>query len=216
MRKRYKIFLIIIVVLVVLLGGTTIYMKFFRKTNNENTNKSNVVHNIDKYGYTLDDRDSDLMKEEFYVLEELLDAEEIDYLEYAKSISKLFVIDLYTINNKINKYDIGSLEYLLESEQDKFKNIIIDSIYATVLDNSNHKREQELPVVKSVTINDIKEEAYLKGEESVNAYVVNLSWDYIVDLGYDSSALITLIKEDEKLYIVEYNPAVNNEEVGAL
>jgi len=213
MRKRYKIFLIIIIALVVLLGGTTIYMKFFRKTNNENTNKSNIVHNIDKYGYSLDDRDTQLMKDEFYALEKVLDADEIDYLEYAKIISKLFVIDLYTIDNKINKYDIGGLEYILEAEQDKFKNIILDSIYSTVLDDSNHKRVQELPEVKSVIVNDIKEEFYLMKEESVNSYVVNIAWDYVEDLGYDSSAIITLVKEDEKLYIVEYNPGVYNEEV---
>ena len=215
MRKRYKVTLIIIILLFVLLGGTTVYMKFFRKQNNESTNKSSVVHNIDEFGYTLDDRDSDLMKEEFYALEKVLDADEIDYQAYAKSVSKLFIIDLYTIDNKINKYDIGGLEYILESEQDKFKNIILDSIYATVLDDSNHKREQELPMVKDITVNEVKEDTYKYNDSDASSYIVNLSWSYEKDLGYDSNALITLIKDDQKLFIVEYTSVDNNEEVSS-
>lgn len=213
MRKRYKVFLYIIIALVVLLSATTVYMKFFRGENNKNTNKSNVVHNIDKFGYSLDDRDSALMKEEFYSLEKLLKAEEIDYEEYAKSVSKLFIIDLYSIDNKINKYDIGGLEYIIESEQEKFKNIILDSIYAIVLDDSNHKREQELPMVKDITINEIKEDTYKFNDSDVSSYIVSLSWSYENDFGYDSNALITLIKEDDKLFIVEYTPVDSNEEV---
>lgn len=205
MRKRYKCFLTIIVVLIILIIAITLYMRFFRKHPEEVTNISNVVNNISKFNYTLDDRDSELMKEEFNNLKKILDKENIDYLEYAKSLSKLFVIDLYTIENKINKYDIGSIEYILDSEKDKFRNIILDSIYENVLDNSSHEREQELPAVKSINIDEIIESEYTNGENSVQSYEVKLSWDYIEELGYDNKALITLIKEDEKLFVVEYN-----------
>ena len=212
MRKRYKIILIIIVFFAFLISGLTIYMKFFRNQESKDTNKSNVVHNIKEYGYSLDDRDSELMKEEFYALEDILGSDEVDYQEYAKSLSTLFIIDLFTINNKINKYDVGGIEYLLENEQEKFKSIIMDSIYSTVLDNSNHNRSQELPVVKSVTVNNINQETYKAKEEMLDAYVVDINWEYEKDLGYDAKALITLIKEDKQLFIVEYSPYEDTEE----
>ena len=213
MRKRYKVFLTIIVVLVLVLSAGAIYMKFFYQANNENTNKSNVVHNIDEYGYTLDDRDTKLMKDEFYKLEDILDSSEIDYQAYAESLSKLFIIDLFTIDNKINKYDVGGLEYLYETEQDKFKNIIMDSIYKNVLDNSNHKREQELPEVQSITIENVVESTYTKDENSLNSYQIEVSWDYVKDLGIDAKAIITIVKDEAKLYVVEYNPDVASSEV---
>lgn len=212
MRKRYKVFLSLIIVVVFLISGISLYMKFFRKTNNIETNKSKVVNSIESYGYSLDDRDSNLMKEEFHNLEKILEAEEINYEEYAKSISKLFVIDLYSINNKINKYDIGGLEYIKDSEQEKFTNIIVDSIYSNVLDNSNHDRKQELPEVSNVTIEEIKFEPFNLNDIEVDAYSVTISWNYLEDLGYDKKAVIKIVQEEEKLYIVEYQPV--NEEAG--
>jgi len=205
MRNRYKVLLLIVLGLVVLLSGFAIYMKFFRDVNKE-VNQSSVVHKIEEFGYTLDDRDSSLMKEEFYKLENIMAEDEINYEEYAKSISKLFVIDLFTIDNKINKYDIGSLEYLLDSEKEKFKNIILDTIYDGVLDNSFHDREQELPIVKIVTVNSVSKDFYKNGDNLVDAYVIDLTWEYENDLGYDRSALITLIKDKDKLCVVEYSP----------
>jgi len=204
MRKRYKIFLLIIVFLLVITCGLTIYMKFFRKSEVNDTKKTNIVHNIKQYGYSLDDRDSKLMKEEFYNLEDILDSEEVDYNKYVESISKLFIIDLFTMNNKVNKYDVGGLEYILDSEQEKFKNIVIDSIYSTLLDNSNNDRTQKLPIVSKVNINNITESTFMLGEESVNSYVVDIVWDYTEDLGYDNNAVLTIIIKDDKAYIVEY------------
>jgi len=211
MQKRYKIILAIIIVLFLLISGVTAYMLFFRNIDDNSNNKSSVVNQIKDFEYTLDDRDSKLMQEEFHNLEEILNMEEIDYQEYAQVLSKLFVIDLYTINNKINKYDIGSLEYILESEKEKFKSIIIDSIYKTVLDNSNHKREQELPEVKSVEVESIVEDNYMKGDDLFPSYTVSIKWDYVRDLGYDKKANITLVKENNKIFVVEYHPVVEGE-----
>ena len=56
------------------------------------------------------------MKTEFDVLKANLESDTIDEEAYALSIAKLFIIDLYTMNNKINKYDIGGIEYVYPSE----------------------------------------------------------------------------------------------------
>lgn len=212
MRRRYKIILVIIITLVLVIGGLTAYMFFFRKIDKTTENVSNIIHTIEKFDYSLEDRDTDLMKEEFYGLEKILKAEEIDYSLYAQSLSKLFIIDVFTIDNKSNKYDIGGLEYLLKEEQEKFKNILIDTLYANVIDDSNSIRKQDLPIVKNVSVINITEDTYLLKDEPKEAYNVNMLWEYKKDLGYDSKACITLIKEENKLFIVEYNSVIETQE----
>lgn len=211
MRKSYKIFLSIIITLIVLLLAFALYMKFFRNTESKETNKSNVVHNIEDYGYTLDDRDTELMKNEFHSLEEILMEEEIDYEKYAQTLSKLFIIDLFTIDNKINKYDIGGLEYIYASEQTKFKDIILDTIYVDVLDDTYHSRNQKLPEVKEVSVIETANGSYKKDGISVDSIIVTLSWVYVEELGYDNKANITLVRDKNQLYVVEYSPVVEGE-----
>lgn len=211
MRKRYKIFLSIIITLVILLLSFVVYMKHFRNSETKEANKSNIVHNIENYGYTLDDRDTELMKNEFHSLEAILNEEEIDYEKYAQSLSKLFIIDLFTINNKINKYDIGGLEYIYGSEQIKFKDIVLDTIYMDVLDNTYHSRNQKLPEVKTVNVLETNKSSYQKDDKMVESIIVTVAWEYTLDLGYDNKANITLVNDNNQLYVVEYSPVVEGE-----
>ncbi len=201
MRKKYKLTLIIIAILIIMVAFITFFILFNGKKEVE---KINVVDSIDEYGYTLDDRDSKLMKEIYEELKNILIKDEINYEEYAKTISKLFVIDLFTMNNKINKYDVGSTEYVYTENADNFKLNVEDTIYKSIINNSNGKRKQELPCVSSVNIESITEEVFEMNENMVDAYVIKINWKYEKDLGYDDYATIKLIKEDNKLYVVEY------------
>ena len=201
MRKKYKLTLIIIAILIIMVAFITFFILFNGKKEVE---KINVVDSIDEYGYTLDDRDSKLMKEIYEELKNILIKDEINYEEYAKIISKLFVIDLFTMNNKINKYDVGSTEYVYTENVDNFKLNVEDTIYKSIINNSNGKRKQELPCVSSVNIESITEEEFEMNENMVDAYVIKINWKYEKDLGYDDYATIKLIKEDNKLYVVEY------------
>lgn len=201
MRKKYKLTLIIIAILIIMVAFITFFILFNGKKEVE---KINVVDSIDEYGYTLDDRDSKLMKETYEELKNILIKDEINYEEYAKTISKLFVIDLFTMNNKINKYDVGSTEYVYTENVDNFKLNVEDTIYKSIINNSNGKRKQELPCVSSVNIESITEEEFEMNENMVDAYVIKINWKYEKDLGYDDYATIKLIKEDNKLYVVEY------------
>ena len=114
MRKRYKIWLIVIIILIVITSGIGISKIFFSKKEPEKKphNTTSIISSIDKFGYTLDDRDTKYMQSEFKNLEDILASDPIDYQKYAESLAKLFVIDFYTLNNKVNKYDVGSLEYI--------------------------------------------------------------------------------------------------------
>lgn len=213
MRKKYTIFLIIIAILLFLIIGLAVYGKFFYKPD-ENKKSSNIIHSLEDYGYTLDDRDSKLMHNIFKELEKVLDEEEVDKESYAKLLSELFIVDLYSINNKINKYDVGSLEYILDSEKDKFKNLVMDTIYEQVKDNSNNKRNQQLPEVASVEVKSINESSIEMDGVKNNCYEIKLSWNYVEDLGYDNAAIIKVIEKENKMYVVEYTPTTIETETG--
>ena len=124
--------------------------------NFENVPKQTVkkVDEIKGFNYHLEDRDTALYKKEFQNLKTNLESKEIDYEEYAKSIAKMFIIDLYTIDNKVNKYDIGSLEFVHPDAKENFELNAKDTLYKYVMDNSYNDRTQELPIVSSITIND--------------------------------------------------------------
>ena len=176
-------------------------LKFFLK--NEPAEPVKVVDSIENFSYTLDDRDTELMKNTYNELKEVLN-NDIDYEKYAELLAKLFVIDLFTMNNKVNRYDVGSTEYVYPDSVDNFKTNVEDTIYKTMENNSNGKRKQDLPEVKSITLEEIIEDTYAIGEETYDSYVVSLNWEYVTDYGYDDTATITLIELNDQLYVTEY------------
>ena len=98
--------MIVIISIAVILGGLLIYQKFFYKEPVETpVNTVTVTNTIDEYGYTLEDRDTALFEEKFHELETLLNQAEFDQEEYVSLVSQLFIIDFYTIDNKISRYE---------------------------------------------------------------------------------------------------------------
>lgn len=201
MRKKKKILIAIIVVIIILITAILLFSLF---NNKKGTEVVNVVDNISEYGYTLDDRDTDFMKNTYNELKEILLEDDINYENYAKTLAQLFVIDLFTMNNKINRYDVGSTEYVYNESIDNFKTNVEDTIYKTIENNSDGKRKQELPEVVSVDVTAITTDEYSIGEDTYESFVVDLNWNYKKNLGYDEKATITLVKKDTKLYVVEY------------
>ena len=201
MKKKYKLGLIMIATLIVLILVITI---IFLLKGDKKVEKTKVVDSINNYSYTLDDRDTKLMKETYNELKDILNKDQIDYESYAKTLAKLFVIDLFTMNNKINKYDVGSTEYVYPESVDNFKLNVEDTIYKSMEDNSDGKRKQDLPEVISVDASNIEEVEFEIKEEIEKVYEVKLTWEYEKDLGYDDNATIKLLNVDDKLYVVEY------------
>ena len=207
MKGKYKILLsiifILIIVVVIVLG-----IKGFSKKKNNNNNPDEinipVLESIEKYGYSLHERDSLVMKETYEELKTILNNETIEYEEYAKSLAKLFVIDLWTMNNKTNRYDVGGIEYIYPDNVANYKLNVENTIYKNIENNVDGKRKQELPAVKSITDIEVHSDKFKIGDNEEDSYVVSLMWDYDKDLGYENKAKITMIKKDNKLYIVEY------------
>ena len=208
MRKKYKILMIVIISIAVILGGLLIYQKFFYKEPVETpVNTVTVTNTIEEYGYTLEDRDTALFEEKFHELETLLNQEGFDQEEYVSLVSQLFIIDFYTIDNKISRYDIGGLEYVYTDAVASLKSVAQNSIYKTVENNLDDTRTQQLPEVASITVDSISDYEYIMPDEStVSGYRVALSWTYTENLGYDTEGVLVLIPDGNKMGVVYFNP----------
>ncbi len=202
MKKKYKILLTILIILIIIIVAAIIVFKVFQSSPTAEPVK--VVDSIDNFDYTLDDRDTELMKKTYNELKDILTASDIDYEKYAQALAKLFVIDLFTMDNKVNRYDVGSTEYVYPDSVENFKTNVEDTIYKTMENNSNGKRKQKLPEVSAIDESNVETSTFTIGEDEYESYIVKLSWSYEKDLGYDKNATITLIPLNEKLYVVEY------------
>lgn len=192
-----KLFIWIIGILIIILISMLVYKLVW----NNGLEEEKVKDTIDGYGYNLDNRDTELFKTEFYNLKDILEQEELDYEEYAKSLSKLFIIDLYTINNKLNKSDVGGSEYVEPSVVENYKLNVENTIYKYItnkfIDNA------DLPEVKNIEVTNISESDYKLSNVEYESYIVDLSWNYTKNVDYDKEGYVTLIKKDSKLYVVE-------------
>lgn len=209
MKKKFKYPLIAIGIIMLVLIGLISFKTFF----NSDISEVKVIDNISDYSYTLDERDTEYMKSVYNELKSVLKEKDIDEEKYASNLAKLFVIDLFTLDNKINKYDVASLEYVYPENIENFKLNVENTLYKAIEDNTYGKRNQDLPIVKMVDVIDVKEDSFLIKEEEVSSYVVSLNIEYEHDLGYDKEATVTVIKSDKKMYVVEYKGEIVNEEV---
>ena len=193
-NKIKKIVGICIILLIVIIG---IYGVFIVLPNKNKETETKEVDKI-KYGYVQYNRDTKLYKEVFADLKSTLNKNVIDYEKYAEYISKLFIIDLYSLSNKNSKQDIGGVQYLKEELKENFILNASNTMYKYIgLDNS------ELPEVKNIELVNIEESEYSIKDVKYESYNVNLKWEYKKDLGYDTEGIIVVIKDGEELYIVE-------------
>ena len=216
MKKTKKIILVILILIIIVLAVLLLYKKFYNK---EDKREVKVIKTISNYGYNLDENETKIYKDEFNNLDEILSNNSVNYEEYAKSIAKLFIIDFYTLNNKLSKNDIGGTEFIEPTIKDNFIEQARSTFYRYI-EVKTDKRNQKLPEVSKIddiklenttfTIKDITTTATKKRRRTstskgtlVDAYKVTISWSYKEDLGYETDAKMIIIKKDNKLYIVE-------------
>lgn len=182
-------------------GGCFYFYK--NKPEEETPTKIVEVDSIEKYGYVLEDRDTELYKTLFKELQGILNADEVDKEKYASTIAKMYIVDLYTIENKINKYDIGSLDFIHPLAKENFELKVQDTLYKYVEDNTYGKRTQSLPKVSDIKVADLKKETIDVGEKKEEAFVFNLNWDYENGEGYDKSATVYVVDYENKMVVVK-------------
>ena len=196
-RKDWLKGILLIVVLFIIAGGCLYIYGYLQRPKDEIVNTTKEVDKIDSYGYTLNDNVTQYYKDEFNKLKDLTSEEDI-----ATQVAKLFVIDLYSINYKINKYEITSTQYFYSDKQDMHRQKVLDNFYNFVEDNSYDDRKQELPEVKNVEIVKVVNSTKKLGEQEVDSYVVSLTIEYVKDLGYDKQAQVTLVKDKNNISVV--------------
>lgn len=200
-NKLFYFVMISLILVVIIIIGVKFTLEFLVK-DDKNVVTKKELDSLELYGYTLDDYDSDLYKEYFNDLKSTLNNKEVNYEDYAKEIVKLFVSDFYTLDNKLTSSDIGGVEFIPSDMVENFKMHAGDTMYNHVKTNIYGDRVQELPIVKSVEVTNIENITYTYKDKEYSAYKVSARWEYQEDLGYKNNEIFTLIKDNNKLYIV--------------
>lgn len=200
-NKLFYFVMISLILVVIIVIGVKFTLEFLVK-DEKNVVTKKELDSLELYGYTLDDYDSDLYKEYFNDLKSTLNSKEVNYEDYAKEIVKLFVSDFYTLDNKLTSSDIGGVEFIPSDMVENFKMHAGDTMYNHVKTNIYEDRVQKLPIVKSVEVTNIENITYTYKDKEYSAYKVSARWEYQEDLGYKNNEIFTLIKDNNKLYIV--------------
>lgn len=199
-KKQIKKSALMIIILTILISIGLYFLLFSKSTGGL------LVRSKDKtakFDYTLDKDNTNLMKENFKELKDILAKDTINYEDYAKTLAKLFIIDLYTIDNKENMYDVGSLEYVYDKEN--FKNRVQSTLYKYLKEKSVRKNN-EYPIVESISISGKEKSTFTYDNTKYDSDVITLNWTYKKDLGYDDEGKVEIIKIDDKLYVVSFTP----------
>ena len=197
--RKIAVFAIYILFIILLVIGIVKILFLGKKTINVE-----VVDKIDNYNYTLNSNATDYYKGLFNELSNLLKNDNFDEKSYAELVSKLFITDVYTLDNKLNKNDIGGTEYVYSNFKDDFNMIAQSTIYKNIKNNMYNDRVQDLPIVKEVIINSIDNDDF-EYEKNVfeNAYYVDVSVNYESDLGYPTNISLVIIKNNDKLEVAK-------------
>lgn len=199
-KKRVKVktgrVLIIILVIVLAIG------LFYYKTRSK-LQVISVVSEISDYNYQLDSNSIRLYKKYYKELVNELKDNKVDEKKYAELISKLFVIDYYTLNNKVTNKNIGGVQFIHSELKNSFITDASNTIYKYVESNLYGTRKQKLPEVNNVEIKAIKELKYDNKYKDNSSYEVVVEVGYVKNYNYPKLVTLNIIHEDNKLAIVE-------------
>lgn len=163
-----------------------------------------TVAEIDNYQYKMESNTTRIYKKYFKELEQELEDNKIDEENYASLVSKLFVIDYYTLNNKITNKNIGGVQFIHSNLRSSFIEKASNTMYKYIKSNLYGNRKQKLPEVNDVKIKSIKQISYKNNNYQDNSgYQVEVNINYVTDYDYPKEVTLTLIHEENKLVIVE-------------
>lgn len=205
MKKKRKINVkrvaILIILLALIIAGIVLGVC---KLNSQDSNvkETKEVASIDAYGYTLKENATAYYKKLFKKLEKVLTAEEVDEEKYAELVAQMFMADFFNLDNKINKNDVGGVQFVYADYQTDFVKYAMDSVYKTVENDVYKDRKQTLPEVTNVTVTKVKNDSYTYGKNTDdNAYIYNFEIEYKEDLGYQTEGSLTLIHNGNKIEV---------------
>lgn len=198
-KKEVQKSRILIIIVVIIILGIVVFFQTRPKLQ-----VVTVSSQIDDYNYYLESNATKLYVKYYNNLKEELVDKKIDEEEYAKLVASLFVIDYYTLNNKVTNKDIGGVQFIHSELQDKFINESANTIYKYINNNLYGNRKQKLPEVSNIDIVKVENIKYKSGNyKDDSGYLVTVKIQYIKDYEYPKEVSISLIHEDNKLVIVE-------------
>ena len=210
-RKKSKKKLIVFFLLLLIAGGLVFFTLKLNKKDEPAEKKAKVVDEIKNFDYTVSETDTKLFKDEFKKLKKVLSQKEVDNKEYSNEIAKLFIIDFFTLDNKITKNDVGGVQFVYSGYKTTFIDKSRDEFYKYVKSNVNGDRSQELPIVETIEVassEPVSASTELSGDQFAQiseAYKVNLTWTYKKDLGYQNKATIIVVKDNDKFAVAKMN-----------
>lgn len=208
-KKKVSIFILTLLLIIGVIVGTIIYF-----TSDKKQDKVIKVESVDKiegYDYTLSSNATKYYKSLFKELKNTLEADDIDEAKYADLVAKLFVTDFYNLNNKINKNDIGGVQFVYKDYQGDFKKLATQSMYKSIENNLYGERKQELPVVTNVSTEKKDSKAFKYGNKNdEKAYKISFEIEYENDLGYQTTGILTLIHNDKKIEVAALEDSSEN------
>jgi len=193
-----KVLVVLLILIFVYCIGGVIYSLNIK----DDKKQEDTILSINGYEYKIKNSVNDLYKNEFNKLKTNLESDNVNIDEYIKSIAKLYIIDLYSLNDKINKYDVSAAQYVIDTSRENFKLKVSETIYKYIEDKSDGERSQDLPIVTEIFVDNVNETTYKINELDYKGYQVLISWKYDKDLGYPMSADLTLIEENNIISVV--------------
>ncbi len=186
-----------------------VYNSFFNKATE--VTKPKVVDEIKTFNYALNENDTKLFKDTFKELKKVLSEKEVDNKKYAETVAKLFIIDFFSLDNKSSKNDIGGVQFVYSKFKTDFVDYARNSIYKQVNNNIDSKEKQNLPLVDSIKINSVEEvvpsqifeHPDFSESNEPDAYEVSLDWSYKNNDNFQTSTVLTIVKDGSKLSVAK-------------
>lgn len=206
--KKIIIGLSISLALLIIIAGILFIGILKDVLGNNRAEEVEIVDTIDTYEYKLTENNTDYFESLYYELKDELALEVKNDDKYAELVTKLFIADFYDLNSKLNKNDIGGVQFIYDKYQSTFIKSAndINGIYYYVDNNIYGEREQELPIVKDVSVEETLKINYTYGDiNDSNAYQIKVYITYEEDLGYPKNATVTLVHNNDKIEIVKVN-----------
>ena len=202
-KRRVKTSFILVVLVLIALGLLAYGIKDLTSSlQPAKQNKVEVLDTIKGYGYKLDENDSEYFKTLFKQLKKVLKSKKIEEEKYAKLVAEMFITDFYSLDSALNANDVGGVQFVYKNYQKDFEKGAKDTVYRYVENNIYKNRKQDLPSIKEVKVNSIKQDSFKTDVASDDkAYYVTVKITYDKDLGYPTTSDLILIHNDKKIEV---------------
>ncbi len=203
---KTKFIAILLLILAIILFAFAYIKSAKNKEKKPVMDEIKTVDNIQtkEFDYVLYDNKSDLYKEYFSNLKDELMKDVVNDEEYAKIISKLFIVDFYSLKDRTTSTDVGGLDFIYDGMKENFILKATDTIYKYVESNVYGDRKQDLPKITAVNVNQItKTSLKYKDVQDENGYIAKVAIEYEKDMGFPKEITLSLVHVESKLYIVE-------------